>query len=249
MLTLRVLGPDLPDVATTYPLTYSGLHRQNWDRHITVGALDITPGSGFGYDWECVVIAYKEWAPGRHGTSCPPCDERIERGIVAACPAGENCGHLRDGEEYSATWGAVRVARFDVRTSADHRAGRRFDAARLAAAIAAADATLIALPDSSLPWTAYGPAHPYGHWATEQEARAWLIGHMHRLVHDRNLGEQRQRAAAGAADRLAAGSDRVQIGAKIYGIRARWRHEADRHGQCHDRPSPLTQEPHDDHEI
>ncbi|MFC6080888.1 hypothetical protein [Sphaerisporangium aureirubrum] len=222
MLTTRILGEDLPSITTSHPLFYSGNYRQSRDAHIAVGVRDVTPGDHFGYDWKCSVIAYPAWNPGRHGTSCRVCAEMDPSlDLVPQCPAGAECGHLQDGEYYNESWGQVFVKRFMVLTSADTLVGRRFDPNELTAAVQAGDAALTALPPSPLPWTAYGPSHEYGHWATEREARGWLAGHMGRLAKDRNLGDERQQVAAACAAQLADGAEEVAVGSKVYGIRHR----------------------------
>lgn len=218
-LTLRTLGdPDLPSEVAGFPVFASGQYRQSWDDHIVVGVSDVTAGNFFGYDWVCGVRAYRAWPPGRHGTACAGCEAVADEQTYWA-PCGVDCGHLWDGGSFSETWGVVFDFTFDILTLWDRAAGRRFDAGLLQTAIAAAGVNLAALPPNPLTWTAYGPTHDYGRWATREAAAGWLVGHMQRLSKDRNLGAERQQVAADNMQVLASGSPTVEISGKVYGIR------------------------------
>lgn len=213
----RILGTHFDDVVsavgTTFPI-YNRTGRGSYDAHISIGVVDVSPANCFGYDWDCHIVAYRTWEPGRHGDAPGLCDACA--GYYADPVRGQPCDPIGCIHVYSDIWGAVYKQVFDVRTLA---AGRRFDEDKLIAAVQEADAALRALPPLGLTWTAYGPTHVYGRWDAPEKARTWLIGHMERLSKDPNLGAERQQQAADGALQLAAGTDEVQIGVKTYGIK------------------------------
>jgi len=216
----RLLGERFDDVVSgigaTFPI-YNRTLRGSYDAHIAVGVVDVSPANCFGYDWDLHVVAYRTWEPGRHGDAPDLCDAcaRYYADPVRYLP----CSPYSCGQVYSDAWGAVYKTTFGVRTGEDLAASRRFDEAKVVAAVQEADAALQALPPLQLTWTAYGPTHVYGRWDAPEKARTWLIGHMERLSKDPNLGAERQQQAADGAVLLAAGADQVRVGVKTYGIK------------------------------